>query len=207
VRTWLRRNRWGLVALPVTVVLAVGANAQRLHDYWWDKGLRHAAATGGHDEWVTWSDSFSDATGPATRTFRVKVMGTESIAEAGPSPEKTDLELPPNLTGWRVTMDFEAAPDQVLFGCRMALLDDKGNRYFYRAIVNHLNQDIWPCVPGEQPGPSPSITAGEPRTVLPGEERPPQWTTRPIVVTPRNATITQVLLWWEEPDYLAVTLN
>lgn len=133
--SWLRRNRWGLIALPVTVVFAVGANAQRLHDYWWDSGLRHAAATGGHDEWVTWSDSFTDATGPAARTFRVKVTGTESIAEAGPSPDKTDLELPPNLTGWRVTMDFEAAADQVLFGCRMALLDDKGNRYFYRAIV------------------------------------------------------------------------
>jgi len=33
VNAWLRRNRWGLLALPVTMALAVGANAQRLHDY------------------------------------------------------------------------------------------------------------------------------------------------------------------------------
>ena len=50
-----------------------------------------------------------------------------------------DLELPPDLTGFRVTMDFEAATDQVLFGCRMALLDDAGNRYVYTPIVNGLS--------------------------------------------------------------------
>jgi hypothetical protein len=203
VRSWLRRNRWGLLALPVTAVLAVGANAQRLQDYWWDKDLRHAAATGRQSEWVSWSDSFTDATGAATRSFRVKVASTEST---GPVDLK-ELELPSELTGWRITMDFDAAPDQVLFGCRLALLDDKGNRYYYRAIVNDLTQDIWPCVPGDHPGPRPSITAGEPRTVMPGEERPPRWTTQPVVVVPRDAHITQVLLWWEEPDYLAVQVH
>jgi len=40
-----------------------------------------------------------------------------------------------------------------------------------------------------------------------GEDRPLQWTTRPVVVVPRGARITQVLLWWEQPDYLAVQLN
>jgi hypothetical protein len=207
VRSWFRRNRWGLLALPVTAALAVGANAQRLHDYWWDQDLRHAAATGGQSEWVTWSDSCSDATGDGTRTFRVKVTDAVSTADAGPSADAADLDLPSDLTGWRITMDFEAAPDQVLFGCQLALLDDNGNRYMYRAIVNDLNQDIWPCVPEDHPGPRPSITAGEPRTMMPGEERPAQWTTRPVVVVPRGATITQVLLWWEQPDYLAVRLK
>jgi hypothetical protein len=116
VISWLRRNRWGLLALPVTAALAVGANAQRLQDYWWDKDLRLAGATGSQGEWVEWSDSFSDAAGDGTRTFRVKVTGSESIDAAGPSAESADLELPSDLTGWRVTMDFEAAPDQVLFG-------------------------------------------------------------------------------------------
>jgi hypothetical protein len=203
VRAWLRRNRWGLIALPVTAALAVGANAQRLQDYWWDTDLRHAAATGDRDQWVTWTGSFSDATGDSTRSFRVKVTATDPPDR----DEVADLELPSDLTGARVTMDFEAAPDQVLFGCRLALLDADGNRYLYRPIVNHLTQNIWPCVPEDHPGPAPSITAGEPRTVLPGEERPPTWTTRPIVVIPRNAKITQVLLWWENPNYLAVQLG
>jgi hypothetical protein len=43
--------------------------------------------------------------------------------------------------------------------------------------------------------------------VFPGEERPSHWTTRPVVVVPRSAKITQVLLWWEQPDYLAVQLD
>ena len=151
---------------------------------------------------MTWSDSFTDATGDATRTFRVKVTGTESIG----ADDSSDLELPSDLTGWRITMDFEAAPDQVLMGCRLALLDDNGNRYVYRPLKG-LDQDSWPCVPGDQIGPMASITAGEPRTVMPGDERPPTWTTRPVVVAPRTATITEVLLWWEQPDYLAVKLN
>jgi hypothetical protein len=77
----------------------------------------------------------------------------------------------------------------------------------YRAIVNSLMQDFHPCVPDDNPGPQPSITAGEPRTVIHGGERPPQWTNSPVVVVPRTAKITEVLLWWEQPDYLAVRLN
>jgi hypothetical protein len=208
VSSWLRRNRWGLLALPVAAALAVGANAQRLHDYWWDEDLRHAAATGDQGEWVTWSDSFSDAAGDGTRTFRVKVTGSESTgAVEDSSGDLIELNLPADLTAWQVTMDFEAEPDQVLFGCRLALLDDNGNRYAFLPKVNKLMQDLWPCVPGDQPGPMPSITAGEPRTVMPGEERPPRWTTQAVVVVPRTATITQMLLWWEQPDYLAVRLN
>jgi hypothetical protein len=203
--SWLRRNRWGLLALPLTAALAVGANAQRLHDYWWDQDLRLAGATGGQGEWVQWSDAFTDAAGDGTRTFRVRVTGNESLDAT--SAEAADLELPSDLTGWRVTMDFEAAPDQVLFGCRLALVDDNGNRYLFRAIVNNLMQDMHPCVPDDNPGPQPSITAGEPRAVVYGGQRPRQWTTRPVVVVPRTATITEVLLWWEQPDYLAVRLN
>ncbi|MGH3643883.1 MAG: hypothetical protein ACRDUX_33230 [Mycobacterium sp.] len=195
--SWLRRNRWGLLALPVAVALAVGANAQRLQDYWWDQDLRQPAATGRLDEWVTWTDSFSDATGESTRTLRVKVTGVAA----------TDLELPSDLVGERVALDFAAEPDQVLSGCRLALLDGDGNRYVYDPTINEVSQDIWPCVPGNHPGPAPSIAAGQPRTVAPGEERPPSWTAQPVLVVPRNAKITQVLLWWEEPEYLAVQLN
>jgi len=207
VTSWLRRNRWGLLALPVAAVLAVGANAQRLHDYWWTVDLRNAAATGSQGDWVTWTDDFTDALGDGTRTFRVKVSRTESTVDSDAmSDVAADLELPPDLTGARVTMDFEAAADQVLFGCRMALLDDAGNRYVYQPIVNGLTQPMHPCVPEDQPGPVPSISAGEPRTAIYGE-RPPQWTTQAVVVVPRSAKITRVLLWWEQPDYLEVRLN
>ena len=207
MRSWLRRNRWGLLALPVAATLAAGANSQRIHDYWWDQYLRHAAVTGDRGAWVTWSDDFTDANGPATRTFRVKVTGSEATGTAISSGEPAELELPSDVTGWQVTMDFEAAPDQVLFGCRMALLDDNGNRYVYRPVVNTVMQDMHPCAPGNHHGPMPSITAGEPRMAMPGSERPPQWTTQPVFLVPRTAKITEVMLWWEQPDYLAVQLD
>jgi hypothetical protein len=207
VTSWLRRNRWGLLALPVAAALAVGANAQRLHDYWWTVDLRNAAATGSLGEWVTWSDDFTDALGDGTRTLRVKVSRAESTADSGAmSDVAADLELPPDLMGFRVTMDFEAETDQVLFGCRMALLDDAGNRYVYTPNTKGLSQEMSPCLLGNQEGPVPSISAGEPRTAIYGE-RPPQWTTQAVVVVPRSAKITQVLLWWEQPDYLEVKLN
>jgi hypothetical protein len=153
------------------------------------------------------TDSDPAATGEVTRTFRVRGTGSESTSTAGPSDDPTELTLPSELTGWKVTMDFEASPDQVLFGCRLALLDDDGNRYVYRPYIDLVSQGIWPCVPADHPGPRPSITAGEPRTTMPGEERPSNWTTQPVILVPRTAKITQVLLWWEEPDYLAVQMD
>ena len=201
VTTWLTRNRWGLLALPITVALAVGANAQRLPDFWWNDDLRKPAATGAPGEWLTWTDSFDDSAGPGTRTFRVKVTGTEPVtAPAG-------VDLPPDLTAWRVTMDFHASPDQVLYGCSLALRDDHGNRYDYHAAVDHLVQDDWPCLPGHRVGPRPSLTPGRPRAALSGEERPAHWTTQPMVLAPRSARITGVLLWWEQPDHVVVQLD
>jgi hypothetical protein len=207
VTAWLRRNRWGLLALPVVAALAVGANAQRLHDYWWNADLRNESASGARGDWVTWSGRFSDATGDSTRAFQIRVTGAEPTDVAGAPDDQTKLDLPPGLTGVRVSADFQANPDQVLFGCRMALLDDAGNRYTYTARIQRASQDIWPCVPEDHPGPMPSITAGEQRAALPGEERPETWSTAPVFLVPRDARITQVLLWWEQPDYLAVRLD
>lgn len=205
--SWLRRNRWGLLGLPLAAALAVGTNAQRLPDYWWNTDLRHAGVTGSQGQWTTWSDTFSDAAGEGTRTFTVKVTAaepTESIESRG---EAETLNLPADVAAVRVQMDFEADADQVLFGCRLALVDTDGNRYVYRPLLGTVTQDMWPCLRAGHTGPQPSISAGEPRTAMTGEERPPQWSTQPAILVPRAARITQVLLWWEEPDYLAVELN
>jgi hypothetical protein len=201
VTGWLRRNRWGLLALPATVVLAAGANAQRVQDFWWKNDLRHAAATAVPGEWVTWTDDFDDSAGRGTRSLRVK------LTAAGPVAGPADVGLPSDLTPWQVTMHFEAAPDQVLYGCLLALRDAGGNRYEYRSTADSLGQDDWPCLPGQRVGPRPALTPGRPRAATPGEDRPPDWTTRPVVLVPRSARITEVLMWWEEPDHLVVRVN
>jgi len=203
---WLRRNRWGLVALPVTLALAVAANAQRLQDYWWDSDLRTVGAAGRQGEWVTWSDTFTDAAGEGTRTFSVRVAAVEPTDTAQSFRGSEDVALPGDLAAVRVAMDFRAAPDQVLFGCRLALVDTAGNRYVYRPLVGGVMQSLHPCLP-EQTGPRPSISAGEPRVTLSGEQRPPEWEATPVVLVPRGTEITKVLLWWEQPDYLEVRLD
>lgn len=205
--SWLRRNRWGLLGLPLAASLAVTANAQRLPDYWWNTELRHAGVTGSEGQWTTWSDTFTDAAGEGTRTVTVKVASAEPTDSAESRGEIERLDLPADIAAIRVSMDFQADADQVLFGCRLALIDEDGNRYVYRPTVGTVTQDMWPCLRTDQTGPRPSISAGEPRTAMLGEARPPQWTTQPAVLVPRDARLTQVLLWWEEPDYLAVELN
>ncbi len=173
-------------------------------------GTRPAQSRGERPQgdWTAWSDSFTDAAGEGTRTFQVRVTAVEPTGTAEPTGEQEALKLPSDLAAMRVTMDFQAAPDQVLFGCRMALLDRDGNRYVYRPMIGGVMQTMFPpCLQENLTGPQPSITAGEPRVALYGEKRPPQWTTRPVVLVPRTADITQVLLWWEQPDYLAVQVD
>jgi hypothetical protein len=195
--TWLRRNRWGLLVLPVVATLAVAANGQRLQSFWWDDELRHAAAAGTVDEWVTWTSSYVDAAGDGTRTFQVKVARIEPAAASQSSAD---------VAGVRVTMNFRATHDQVLAECRFALLDDEGNRYEYVPTLDDDGRAAWPCVPQRHPGPSPAVFAGQQRETPPDGRRPPAWTTQPVVTVPRAARITEVLLWWEKPDYLAVQL-
>jgi hypothetical protein len=37
--------------------------------------------------------------------------------------------------------------------------------------------------------------------------RPAQWSVAPVVVVPTGVTITEVDLWWDMPDYVALAVS
>ncbi|MEO6791168.1 MAG: hypothetical protein ABI249_00050 [Ornithinibacter sp.] len=77
---WLRRNRFGLLALPLVAALAVAANGIRLDDDWWNTGLR-SATSGTQGEFVRYQQGFTDALGTTSRTLRVRVDGIRQVTE------------------------------------------------------------------------------------------------------------------------------
>ncbi len=201
--SWLRRNRWGLVSLPVVAVLAVGANAYRLGDYWWDRDLR-TATVGEAGELVSYTDEYDDALGTTSRSFRVRVGELAPTRSTTSTLGDEPVVVPEGAQALVVPLRFEADPDQSLYGCNLALEDTDGNRYVFDYSMTGVEQDPFPCLPFEQPGPRPPLFEGDTRAVVEGEERPESWSTRPVVVVPEGVRISRVLLWWETPDYLAL---
>lgn len=206
VRGWWRRNRYGLFALPVVFALAVAANGIRLDDYWWDTGLR-SATSGSQGEFVSYQQEYRDALGQTSRTLKVRVDGVREVAEL-PKEYGDPIPVPTGMRALQVDLSFEADPQQSVYGCQLALRDTQDTRYEFTANLATLSQDHpSPCHSLDHPGPKPPVFAGEARGTRPGEERPSTWTTAPIVFVPKDATITQVLMWWEKPEYLQVSVR
>lgn len=202
-RGWWRENRWWLLAMPVAVAALLGASAYNLHDYWYIQGLHHEAASASQGEFVKVTDDYDDTAGHTSRTFRVRLDGIEKTARypfddfEDPAPVSKDQEA------LVVHLDWEADPDQALTLCSVALKDDEGRRY---EIVG--NTQHGPCTPEGHDGPDPALFEGQVRgDVDEGEERPPTWSTAPIFLVPAGVTITQVLLWWDLPDYVSLTVS
>ena len=203
-QSWWRRNRLSLLALPVLLALVVGGNAIRLDDYWWNTDLRRASdATPG--KFVDYTQDFHDALGDTSRSLQVRLDGVERV-DSVPQTYGDPTPIPDGLTGYRVDLSFRADPDQSLRGCQLALLDDNGNRYEFRSVVDDLSQDASPCLVFGKEGPQVPIFEGNTRDVPPGEERPRSWETSRIVFVPDGVRVTQVALWWEQPRYLRWTL-
>lgn len=203
---WVRRNRWGLVALPVVLVLAAAANAQRLDDYWWDQTFQRATATASTGEWVRHSEEFLDALGTTTRTLEVRVgEPVEVVSFLGDDALPVPVDLPEGLVAVGVPLDFRAEPDQVLGGCSVALLDADGNRY-EPSDLGAVPQPFDPCLLDGSPGPSYSLSPDQPHQAAPGAARPTSWSTRPVVVLPDDVEITAVRVWWLPPYFVEVSL-
>ena len=204
MREWTRRNRWGLLALPLLAALVFAGNGIRLDDYWWNLEPRNAT-TADKGEWVTFRQDFHDAAGDATRTVKVRLDGIREVTSIPQSFDKTE-PVPGGVRALEVDLSFAAKPDQYLRVCQLALRGKDGERYQFASSVGLVTQmNVNPCVPDDQPGPASAIFKGDNRQVPEGEERPETWELHPIVFVPKDADITQVLLWWELPDYLQLS--
>lgn len=196
--SWWVRNRRGVVGLPLALLAALLASSERVPTYLWPSGL-HAAQSSPQGEWLTFTDSFVADGADVTREVRVRVD------EVGPAPAGwSDAALPPGTDAVQVRMSLSAAPDVPLSGCSLALRGGDGTRYGYLP-ASGSDQPFSPCVPADAPGPMLSFDG----TTTPAGDgpRPGSWTVSPVVLVPEGVELTDVLLWWEMPDYAAISLG
>lgn len=195
--SWVRRNRWWLLALPLALAAVVAASAYNAKVFWFDSGLHHRIAGAEPGEFVSVTDDYSDPYGDTSRTLRVRLRDVGTITTY---PTRDGRLAPPDgLDAVVVRLDFEADPDETLNFCNLAVLDDDGRRY---EVPDPVGQPT-PCLPSGRGGPVLPLTEDVPRGyVEPGSERPPTWQSWPIVLMPEGARVDRVLIWWDYPDYV-----
>lgn len=202
-RTWWRRNRWGLVALPVVLVLALAAGSSRVHDYWWVRGFHQPApVTSGVASLV---DEYDDG------RLSYPIEARYSIASFGPADEVTlrrGEPLPAGVRAWRLELAVEADPDMVLSGCQLAVVDAEGNRHTADDSGLDLETPSSPCVPSDTRGPQP-MPGSTAAPVLPTGEapRPERYTTETVFVLPEEAVPATVRVWHLLPRYVELPVE
>jgi len=211
--SWTRRNRWGLVALPLALVTALAASSDRVKLYFWDEGLRQPqrAAQG---TWLDFRDTYSDSEGEHPMAVKVRL---DAVRPASTLWQSTSpLQLPAGTQAVEVELSLEADPDLPLSVCRLAVRDAEGTRYDYLSTVGSA-QPYSPCVPPDAPGPQRAlgeldegrdtdvgVGGGDKSTGDP--VRPESWTVKPVIMLPAGVEVRDVVLWWDQPDYAALSV-
>lgn len=202
--TWWRVNRWWLVALPVAVAVMVLGTAWRVNTYWWENGYHQELAVADQGEWIEVVNHYADPHGDAVRKFQVRLLGLEEVDEV---PLKFDDPVSPRgMQGYQVRLAFRAEPDVPLGYCLVGLRDARGRQYG-GDTGDKLDQGS-SCVPLDTPGPSVPVTADTPRGVMvPGQERPQEWTVTIPALAAEDARLTEVRLMWQWNEYVTLRLT
>jgi len=199
---WWRANRLWLPALPLALGALLLASSYNVKEFWYDGGLHDRIGSADQGDFVSATSHYEDALGATSRTFRVRLNGLE---ETDVYPSEDEEPSPPSdgLDALVAHLDWEAEPDQVLRLCRVSLVDDEGRRYDTDAPTTYGH-----CTPENRPGPEDPFSADGPRGVVPdGEERPATWSTSPVFLVPEGRRITQVMVWWETPQYVELSVS
>lgn len=154
---WWRRNRWGLVALPVAMAAALAASSYRVETYWWLEKPRDLVH-GERGEWVTFTASQYDRGGDRPFTVRVRLDDVRP-AEAA-FGEDDPLEPPAGVQAVAVDLTLAAPPDVPLTGCDLVVRDASGTEYAYQSTSPSISQATSPCVPPDARGPDLDLFEG-----------------------------------------------
>ncbi|MFT3888445.1 MAG: hypothetical protein QM713_09835 [Arachnia sp.] len=201
---WWRRNRLWLALLVPLALLAVAASSFRLVTLYlpWEWSRPVVA----HGPAGTLRQSFDDLAGTrTTREVRVEVISIE----AHETYAKTKAAVGGTL--WRAVLEFEAAPDQQLYGCEVELTDAAGTRYDFRSGLEPATEGdyfqapiLLPCVPEDAPGPTVEPLTG---TSVPSPvQRPRTWREQVLIAMPEGVTPTGVRIGWSRPEYLVLQI-
>lgn len=111
---WLRRNRWGLIAILPALALIVGLRFDTIYDLYWNNKPREPIPVA-PDGWV----SFAAARFRLTELVEAKdVKGTDGKPFALPG-----------VTVWRAKVAIETSDPDAVRGCNFALEDSTGRIY------------------------------------------------------------------------------
>lgn len=203
-------NRKALALLPVAMITAVLASSSRIEDYWWGKGL-HDESKADSSGVVHFKDEYDDGylTYPIAADIALETVEPVTTIDSHlgkPEP----VTAPEGAMVWRVGLRFEADPDVVLNGCKLAIVDAKGTRYDAesRQLESLGVTPIHTCVPDETPGPLPTIGSTAAPKVAEGESPRPrtyEWVT--YVVTPTGVEPETVRVWWFPPTYAELPIE
>jgi hypothetical protein len=112
---WLRRNRWGLVALVPVLAATVSLQWGDVYDRYWRNEPRRPI-TAGDDGWVAFAGA----------RMRLTDLAPGSDLEAfGGGP----FQPPPGTALWRAKISFDAPKPDDLGGCAIVLADAAGRTY------------------------------------------------------------------------------
>lgn len=178
--TWLRRNRWWLLALPLAVVLAVASAGYRVDDFWWSNGWHRAEAVAPVGRYATLRATvYSFDQKPAPVTMNVRLGSVTRIDGRPGSPR----------VGARLRLDFRAVDGKPAPYCTVFVVDTDGNRY----DVIMLDDGSNPCPP---PDGSPDDATA-----------PARWSRDVAAAVPRKAKVASVWIGVTKPGYARFDLD
>ncbi|MEI2713973.1 MAG: hypothetical protein V9G04_11975 [Nocardioides sp.] len=194
--SWWRRNLWGLLALPLAAGVFAAGGADRVLD------LQRAQKVTVQErvdvgEWAELDSSYEDILGRMHRELRVKL---ESVGNATADGDLDWVDPPAQGRAVAFKLRWEAAPDQVVAGCRAFVYDEEGREY---QALNPAGVD---CVPLATPGPYEPLPGATERDPGHGDPRPGRWTTTIRLVLPDDVTAQVLRLQWTGPDALEFRL-
>lgn len=205
-RLWWRRNAVWLALLVPALLLALGLSAFRLTTLYlpweWSRptladgpvGTLEQRFHGADDQWHQ-------------RTVTVEVLSVAAV------PDLDEGAAVPGATLWKVDLSFSAAPDQLLDGCTIELVDGEGTVYGFaggRTAADPTNPLYTPplmgpgCVPRDAPGPALDGFTGE---LVPSPEvRPETWEITTSMVLPEGREPEHVRIGWTRPSHLVLDI-
>ncbi len=201
-RSWWQENRLWLAVLPLCLAAAAAASSYNVERLWYRQGLHHEVAHAEQNRWLEVHQPYEDAVGRTSRTFEVRLRGTDPTA-LWPYELDGPRTPPEGVDAVVAYLDWSALPDQQLVGCYLALEDDDGRRYETTVADS---SDL--CTPDERPGPSFPDRDADQRPAVPAEEaRPRVWSTAPVFLVPKGRRITGLLMSWGTPDYVRISVS
>lgn len=231
-RSWWRRNRWALLALPFVLALTTAASSYRILTLWnpWQLTDPVAAAVG---EPVRFTDEITAgvedypielelSAGPARQVTSVPDPAAVDEAEAdaadpadtdpadaalGNAPSSSGEPVPemPGTVVWQIDLTVTADPDEVLRYCQLRLVDEQERETAYSTVRPGILVSGDPCVPAAAPGPEPDLGLDlEPTDAPP---RPETYTVPVIFRTAEDFVPARLDVYWKPPRYAALELT